>query len=351
MKRISVILLCGILLLGGCKGFDSPQGSSVARNENTELYSIELFAMDTYMTLKAYCADDEPLKSAQAVIESLEKELSVTDSDSGISRLNNSNGERITVNYDTAELIKNALDLCERTDGALDITIYPILREWGFTTGEYKIPTKDDIQSLLKIVNYSAVEADESSVRLPPGYMVDLGAVAKGYTSDKIISLFKESGITSAIISLGGNVHALGSKPDGSAWKVALVDPNLPQTYIGNLEVVDKAVITSGSYERYFIGDDGTRYCHIISPFDGRPVNNGIASVTVIGDSGTLCDALSTALFVMGKDAAVEHWRKNRDFEMIIVTDNGEITVTEGIQSSFSLSRPYEQDKLEVVYR
>ena len=88
-----------------------------------------------------------------------------------------------------------------------------------------------------------------------------------------------------------------------------------------------------------------------ISPFDGHPINNGIASVTVIGDSGVLCDALSTALFVMGKEAAVEHWRKHCDFEMIIITDGGEITVTEGIQSNFSLSRPYEQNKLEVIYR
>ena len=113
-----------------------------------------------------------------------------------------------------------------RKNGTLDITIYPILREWGFTTGDYKIPVPENIRSLLTKVNYSSVAASETGVQLPSGYMIDLGAVAKGYTSDKIISMFKESGITSAIISLGGNVHALGSKPDGSAWKIALTDPN-----------------------------------------------------------------------------------------------------------------------------
>ncbi len=180
-------------------------------------------------------------------------------------------------------------------------------------------------------------------------YMLDLGSVAKGYTGDKVISLFKESGITSAIISLGGNVHALGSKPDGSPWKVALIDPNSPQTFIGNIEISDKAVITSGCYERYFVGEDGKQYCHIINPFDGYPADNGIASVTVIGSAGILCDALSTALFVMGKEAAIEHWREHNDFEMIIIEENGEITVTEGIKSSFSLSDPRDKDKLEVV--
>ncbi len=353
MRKFVVIFVCCILFFCGCadSAHESVSDISGAQSNNVSLHTAELFAMDTYMTLKAYCADDEPLNSAQAIIESLEKELSVTSSDSDISRLNNAQGEEIVLNYDCAELIKNALDLCERTSGTLDITIYPILREWGFTTGDYKIPVPENIRSLLTNVNYSAVSAAENSVQLPSGYMIDLGAVAKGYTSDKIISLFKENGITSAIISLGGNVHALGSKPDGSAWKIALTDPNLPQTYIGNLEIVDKAVITSGSYERYFIGDDGTRYCHIISPFDGYPVNNGIASVTVIGDSGVLCDALSTALFVMGKEAAVEHWRKHCDFEMIIITDGGKVFLTEGIHNSFSLSRVYEKSKLEVIYR
>ena len=346
MKKTIIILMYCVLFLGGCA-----KSNPIEQSNSVSLQTAELFAMDTYMTLKAYCTDEKPLNSAKDLIESLDKELSVTSSDSDIFRLNNAQGEKIELENGGAELIKNALDLCERTDGALDITIYPILREWGFTTGDYKIPTPEKIRSLLKNVNYSDVDTTENNVRLPLDCMIDLGAVAKGYTSDRIISLFKESGITSAVISLGGNVHTLGSKPDGSPWKVALTNPKLPQTYIGYLEITDKAVITSGNYERYFMGEDGTRYCHIISPFDGYPINNGIASVTVIGSSGVLCDALSTALFVMGKDRAIEHWHKYNDFEMIIIGNDGEITVTEGIESNFSLSEPYEQNKTEVIHR
>lgn len=350
MRRFAAAIICCSIFLTCCSKADTKSDISAASSENISLHSTELFAMDTYMTLKAHCADDKPLDSARETIELLESELSVTVSDSDISRLNNAGGEKTAVCSDTSELIKTALDLCGRTDGALDITIYPILREWGFTTGEYKIPTPEKIRSLMETVDYSAVSAAENHIRIPAGSMIDLGAVAKGFTGDKIISDFKKSGITSALISLGGNVHALGSKPDGSAWKVAVVDPNSPQTYIGTLNIIDKAVITSGSYERYFTGDDGVRYCHIISPLDGKPVNNGIASVTVIGDSGVLCDALSTALFVMGKDKAIEHWRKYGDFEMIIIEDNGEITVTDGIKDIFSISATYKKGEPEVIY-
>lgn len=347
MRKLLIAAICCLLLVGCAASGDTENNS--AQTESVSLHSKEIFAMDTYMTIKAYSSDNKPLESAERLIDRLEDELSVTSPESDIGRLNSAFGQEITIGDDSAELIEKSTELCERTGGALDITIYPVLREWGFTTREYQIPAKEELLSLLESVDYSKISANGNNVRLLPGQMIDLGAVAKGYTGDKIISLFKESGITSAIISLGGNVHALGSKPDGSPWKIALTDPNSPQTYIGNIEVFDKAVITSGGYERYFIGEDGKRYCHIISPFDGYPVNNGIASVTVIGDSGILCDALSTALFVMGKDAAIEHWREHNDFEMIIIEESGEITVTEGIQGSFSLLNQYEKDKLKVV--
>lgn len=349
MKKIWVAFACVILLFGGCAS--SSGSNSPPQAGDVSLQKTELFAMDTYMTLKAYSADGKPLDAAKEKITELEDLLSVTSTDSDIAQINSANGERVSLNAESAELIKTALNLCERTNGALDITIYPVLREWGFTTGDYKIPSNEKIRSLLTNVNYSKIELSDTAVSLPSNYMIDLGAVAKGWTSDKVISIFKESGITSAIVSLGGNIHALGSKPDGSAWKVALADPASPQTYVGNIEVVDKAVVTSGNYERYFTGEDGKRYCHIISPFDGYPVDNGIASVTVIGDSGTLCDALSTALFVMGKEDAVRHWRETDDFEMIIIEENGEITVTEGISDNFSLSKTYVKDKAEVIYR
>lgn len=317
MKKVSAILLC-LIFLCGC---------SISEHR------ADFFAMNTIMQITAY--GDAPTDEAKAMIMSLEKQLSVTDSDSDISRINTAGGKAVSVGADTAELIKGALKLCERTNGALDITIYPVLREWGFTTDEYRIPAKERLAELSEYVDYRAVKITENGVSVPEGFMLDLGAVAKGYASDKTLTLLKENGVKSALINLGGNVYALGKKPDGSAWKIGIADPLEPNTICGKISITDKAAVTSGSYERYFIGEDGVKYCHIIDPANLRPADSGLASVTIVAESGLLCDALSTAMFVMGKQAALEHWRTYRDFEMVLIETDGKITVTDGLEGVF----------------
>ena len=168
------------------------------------------------------------------------------------------------------------------------------------------------------------------------GMMIDFGGIAKGYTSSCIMDIFSEYGIESACVSLGGNVQVLGTKPDGSKWKVAIRDPQDESGFLGILETSDKAVITSGAYERYF-ESDGVVYHHIIDPSTGYPSDSGIISSTIVSSDGVLADALSTAVFVMGVDKATRMWQENRDsFDMIIMTDDDEIYVTEGIKSDFS---------------
>ena len=127
---------------------------------------------------------------------------------------------------------------------------------------------------------------------------IDLGSTAKGYTSNTLINILKEHNVKSALLNLGGNVHALGSKPDGTPWKIAVI------------HIVNKAVITSGAYERYFIDDNGVKYGHIIDPNTGMPINNELLSVSIIGKDAVLCDALSTSLFVMGLEKSIEYWKK-----------------------------------------
>lgn len=178
--------------------------------------------------------------------------------------------------------------------------------------------------------------------------MLDLGAVGKGYAGDVIAELLRENGVTSALLDIGGNIQAIGSKTDGSDWRLGIRDP-FGEGNVGVLSVSDKAVVTSGSYERYFIGEDGKQYGHIIDPSTGYPAESGLMSAAVIAKEGKLCDALSTSLFVMGLDKAADYWRGNKNFDMILITEDGEIYITEGIKDSFSLDSYHNTMKVHVI--
>ncbi len=304
--------------------------------KQTEQYSADIFAMDTYMNLKIYSDNgNTALKQAETRIREIEKRLSVTDCSSDISRINNADGESVSVSDDTCIILEEAYKMYNESNGALDITIYPVLSAWGFTGQNYRIPGDDELRNLLLCTGADKINISENSVCIPGDFKIDTGSLTKGYTGDCLMKLFEDCGISSAVVNLGGNVQTLGRKPDGSQWSVAVANPFSPSDNLGILKTDNQAVITSGNYERYFTGDDGRRYWHIIDPADGKPAANGLVSVTVIGDSGLRCDALSTALFTEGTEKAAEHWNRTGDFEMICVTDAGKILVTEGIENKF----------------
>lgn len=326
VKRTFVFVLA-LVLLAGCTPAPAQAEPTAERT---------FFAMDTVMTLRLYAGGGEDLLAqAQNRVEELEALLSVTGGDSEIYALDHQG--KASLSPDTADLLAAALDLCERTGGALDISIYPVLRTWGFTTGEYAVPSEETISALLPLVDHTQVELNGSTASLPEGMEIDLGSVAKGYTGDLLAGLLRENGVTSALLDLGGNIQAIGAKPDGSPWRVGIRDPE-GEGNLGVAEVIDQAVVTSGGYERYF-EQDGVRYWHILDPKTGTPAHSGLVSVTVVGDSGTICDGLSTALFVMGLDKALDHWRQYQDFEAVFVSEDGSITITAGLQSNFALTQ------------
>ena len=307
------------------------------------------FAMDTYMTFTAYGTDAEPaILAAEDKIRELEELWSVTDKNSDVYAVNHSSGQTVTVDWKTAELLSYALDMAEETNGALEPTIYPVLTAWGFTTGENRVPAETELAELLEKVGYDKVELNNDQIQMEPGGMIDLGAVGKGYAGDEAAQILRERGITAALLDIGGNIQAIGTKPDGSDWRVGLKDP-FSGGVLGIIQVSDVAVVTSGNYERFFIGEDGKVYGHIIDPATGHPVENGIASVSVIASEGKLCDALSTALFVMGLENAQDYWRQRRNFEMILIMEDGDIYLTEGIRDSFSLNSEYRNMKINVI--
>lgn len=334
---LSAALLSAAFLLTGCSGAPA-QGPETAT----------FFAMDTAMDFTVY-GDAALLDEAETLIGSLEEQVSVTDEHSDIYAIDHTGSGSLSGN--AAELMEQALELCRRTGGALDISVYPIVRAWGFTTGSYQVPDEETIQSLLPLVDYTQIQYDAATgvVTLPEGMEIDLGSVAKGYAGQLAAQMLREHGVQSALLNLGGNVQTVGTKPDGSPWQIGIKDPQGEDAMMV-LSVEDQAVVTSGGYERYF-EQDGQTYWHIMDPSTGHPADSGLISVTIVGDEGVVCDGLSTALFVMGLEKAADLWAQSGDFEAVFVTASGEVYITEGLQDRFALTEQYADTPVSVIER
>ena len=283
------------------------------------------------------------------MIASLESLGAVTDANSELYAINQTGSGTLTGK--ASSLMEQALEICRRTDGALDLSIYPIVRAWGFTTGSYQVPDEAEIQALLPLVDYRKIQYDAATgtVTLPEGMEIDLGSVAKGYAGQLAAQMLREHGVQSALLNLGGNVQTVGAKPDGSPWQIGIKDPQGEDAMMV-LSVEDQAVVTSGGYERYF-EQDGQTYWHIMDPSTGHPADSGLISVTIVGDEGVVCDGLSTALFVMGLEKAADLWAQSGDFEAVFVTASGEVYITEGLRDRFALTEQYADTPVSVIER
>lgn len=306
------------------------------------------FAMDTVMTVSADGADRKMLDACEAEVQRLEGMMSVTNPSSEIARLNEQG--RAELSDEAALVLGCGLDVAAIT-GTLDVTLYPVVRAWGFTTGDYRVPGDDEIRALLSEVDWRRVSLEGNTASIPGGFMVDLGALAKGYTSDRLAAILRNGGVESALIDLGGNIYALGEKPDGSAWRIGIRDPEDGAEYVGAVAVRDCAVVTSGSYERNFTGPDGRVYGHIFDPATGRPAESGLLSATIVGPCGLHCDAFSTALYVMGPEKAAAllpglKGDSGYDIQAVLVDENHELWISEGLRDSFTPHGRYKKAKI-----
>lgn len=343
-RQLACVWICCIcfccMILCGCE-----KKGAKTEEDTTSKHTQDILAMDTYMTLTAYGANGEKaIAEAAEEINRLDELLSVSSREGEV-YIVNENGSEI-LSEDTAELVEDSLDIYEKTDGAFDITIYPLMKAWGFTDEKYKVPDADQIQKLLKKVNASKIqyEKETGQLTLPEGVQIDFGGIAKGFTSARVMDIFQKAGVKSGIVSLGGNVQTCGKKPDGSLWKIGVQNPdtNAADPFIGTLESSDQAVITSGGYERYF-EENGKTYHHILDPKSGYPAESGLISVTIISSDGALADGLSTSLFILGKEKAVQFWKKQTEvFDMILQEEDGTLSITEGIEENFSSELDYQ---------
>jgi FAD:protein FMN transferase len=247
-----------------------------------------------------------PNKQAATIVFSeagrIEQLLSKYLPSSEVSRLNLSG--KLKVSPDTFYIIKKSLEFCALTQGAFDITVGPLVDLWGFTDRKFQVPEAAKIRQTLELVGYDKIILHENNnvveFRLP-GVKIDLGGIAKGYALDCAVRKLKAKHIYSCLINAGGQVYCLGDR-FGQSWKIGIQGPRKPEI-AGTLELKNKSASTSGDYQQYFEAG-GKRYCHIIDPRTGSPAESGITSVTVIADSGLEADALSTAVFVLGKQKA-----------------------------------------------
>ena len=324
----SIILLLSaafmILSVSGCQN-------------KAENHTRAFFSMDTYMTLQCYgdSSAEQVLTEAESEVYRLASIFDAEIPSSDISLLNAS-GQAV-VSDDTSAVISRSITISQSVNGSFNILVRPLVELWGFNTNSPSHPEDSAISDLLPIPEAVSIRIDGNEITLPECSRIDLGAIAKGYCSDRIRSILSENGIHSALVSLGGNVMALGSKPDGSAWKIAIRNPFDESGILGIVSICDRSVITSGSYQRYF-EENGINYHHILDPETGCPADNGLVSVTVISTNGTNADALSTAFFVLGLDdslSMIDTLPDNiRPDGIIFVSEDGTITVKGDIDFS-----------------
>lgn len=338
LTRIACTLLCLALML------------PLAACGETKESKSELFAMDTVMTLVAYGKNrDAGIAAAESVIRSMDAMLDPENPGSSVYAINHANGEAVVVPGQIADMLSAAKQVYQQSGGALDLTVYPLLKLWGFIDQKYYVPSDAEILDEMsrlcfdRVILTSFPSSGTYTVSVPAYGELSFGAIAKGCAADKAIESMRAAGVTSGIISLGGNVQTLGLRPDGSLWRVAIEDPHNPGSYVGVLNVGETAVVTSGSYQRCFTDiTTGNTYHHILKPTSGYPVSNNLISATIICEDGTMADTLSTAMFVLGEVQSLNYWRQygktdGGGFDMVLITKDNRIICTKGLIEDFTL--------------
>lgn len=328
-----VIPMFTAVFLNGCN-FQSAEPA-----EKTE------FMLDTICTIKVYDGNkSEAINNAFDRIKQIGTKMSVNKEGSELDIIANASGKNfVKVSDDTFAVIKKGLQYAEQSKGAFDITIGPLVKLWGIGTDHAKVPTQSEIDAAKALVGYKDLVLDEKDKKVMlkrQGMSIDVGGIGKGFAADEAAKVLKQNGVKHAIINLGGNVLVIGDNPDGRRpWGIAIQNPSDPEgKEVGTLGVTNKTVVTSGIYER-FIEKDGKRYHHILNPFTGYPMDNSLASVTVVTDVSFDADAMTKYIFYQGLEKGPEYVKKSLPgVEAIFITRNKEVYMTEGLKGNFQVT-------------
>lgn len=348
MKKLLSVILCCVMLfsLCACKLLDK-----------TITSKGEMVALDTLISFKAYGeVSADAIKESRTEITRLENLLSVTKETSDVYKINHSDGQPVKVSNETAEIIRTALKISEKTNGAFDVSLYMLIDLWGVNEKHY-VPNSQEIAETLKKTGYKNIEiTDDNYVTVKNGVMIDLGGIAKGYIADVVNEKFNAVNISGAILNFGGMVLCSGKNADSDDGLYTIgVEYPYSSDYFATFKCNDDCVVTSGAYQRYF-EKDGVMYHHIIDPVTGKPSDSDIASVTVISKNACEADAMSTAFFVMGVEETLEYISNNTmlngdPFNVIILDKNNNLYLTQMVYDrEFKLQSDFENKiKIEII--
>lgn len=320
----------------------------LGKEENTLLetpYEDSEFLMGTYVTLRVYDeGKEEVLEKGFARIAELSDKITTNEAGSEMEAVNEAAGkEAVSVSDDVFPLVEIAAEYSALPNSGFDYTIGPITDLWRIGFDDTRVPDSEEIEAVLPLVDHEKAEInmEENSVYLTePGMRIDLGAIAKGYIADEVVELFKEHGVTTAILDLGGNIVVMGDSPtrDTGGFNVGVQDPFEQRgSYVGAINLQDKSIVTSGIYERY-IEEDGEIYHHLMNPETGYPFDNSLVSVTIVSDDSVDGDALSTVTFGLGLEKGLEYVNGLNETEAIFITKDREIYLSDGLSENFSLT-------------
>ncbi len=323
MKKILCLLIC---LFAVC---------SCARGNG--LYTETRVIMGTYVTItlnRSGKTEDELAKTAGdafARITRVDDLMSTYKPMSNLSRINAASGiAPVPADPEVIENIEDASYVSRLTGGAFDVTVGPLVNAWEIGSKDAHIPSPGTIKRALSLVGRQNIVVDRKAGTVflkKRGASIDLGAIAKGYASDRAVAALLEDGIKGGIVACAGDIKTFGTKPDGSPWTVGIQNPRGPEgAVVAKLPLTDTAISTSGDYERFFI-KDGKRYCHIMDPHTGYPAS-GLMSVTVLAKDSWLADSMGTALFVLGPKKAYALALKHPELEVLMITDSGKVLAT-----------------------
>lgn len=353
---LCTVLVCPILLFTGCQ---NTTGTSTATEK--EPISISSIKLNTAIQITIYDSQDKSLlDDCLALCDRYELIFSRTNENSELYKLNhrisdsavsNQTIETQTTPYQVngttntwhiseylAALLSQGLSITRESDGAFDIAIAPLTSLWDFTAEDPKAPDDADIQKVLPLCSSDGVTIDGQDITLPSdGIQFDVGAIAKGYIADRLKDFLVKKGVNSAIINLGGNVLCIGSKPDGTPFKVGIQKPFADRNETeAVMDITGKSVVSSGIYERCF-KQNGKLYHHILNPKTGYPYDNSLISVTIISDQSVDGDALSTTCFALGLKDGLKFAEK-KGVQAVFITEDYELHYTDGFQDEINVT-------------